>query len=175
MLKNDKANYRQSTPQRVIEHGQNLSPFSTGQNTTLMMWGPIQFQVWPLNYNEMDHETSTDWAKKEIAGAALYREWVGENDEIIYLRGELFPYRLGGLMEADNIDGQRRKGIANMLIRGNGDYIGWYVIEKFIRSHQFIGGEGIGQKVHFEAVFVRVPVPDNTTYLSQLWQSGVIG
>jgi phage tail protein len=61
-------------------------------NWVLFQWGPIQFQVFPMNVNEMSHHTGADWAKKEIAGAAMYREWVGENDEQITLKGRVFPH-----------------------------------------------------------------------------------
>ena len=61
-------------------------------NWVLFQWGPIQFQVFPLNANQMSHATAADWAKKEIAGAAMYREWVGENDEQINLKGRIFPH-----------------------------------------------------------------------------------
>ena len=86
---------------------------ASGGVAQLMQWGPsIQFLVQPLNFHEMDHETETDWAKKEIAGAAIYREWVGENDEVIHLRGKLFPYRVGGMSEIETFDSQRRAGLA---------------------------------------------------------------
>ena len=61
-------------------------------NYVLFQWGPIQFQVFPFNVNQYSHATASDWAKKEIAGAALYREWVGENDEQIQLKGRVFPH-----------------------------------------------------------------------------------
>jgi phage protein U len=61
-------------------------------NWVLFQWGPIQFQVFPLNVGEMSHATASDWARKEIAGAAMYREWVGENDEQINLKGRVFPH-----------------------------------------------------------------------------------
>ena len=61
-------------------------------NWVLYQWGPIQFQVFPFNVNTFSHNTATDWAKKEIAGAAMYREWVGENDELITLKGLIFPH-----------------------------------------------------------------------------------
>ena len=61
-------------------------------NWVLFQWGPIQFQVFPFNVNSMSHNTAADWAKKEIAGAAMYREWVGENDELITLKGKVFPH-----------------------------------------------------------------------------------
>lgn len=61
-------------------------------NWVLFQWGPIQFQVFPFNVDNMSHATAADWAKKEIAGAAMYREWVGENDEQITLKGKVFPH-----------------------------------------------------------------------------------
>ena len=61
-------------------------------NWVLFQWGPVQFQVFPFNVNQMSHATAADWAKKEIAGAAMYREWVGEGEEAITLKGRVFPH-----------------------------------------------------------------------------------
>lgn len=61
-------------------------------NWVLFQWGPLQFQVFPFNVDNMSHHTGADWAKKEIAGAAMYREWVGEQDEMITLKGKVFPH-----------------------------------------------------------------------------------
>jgi phage protein U len=138
----------------------------------LMQWGNIQFMVQPLNYHEMEHETATDWAHKEIAGAAIYREWVGENDETIYMRGKLFPYRIGGLAQIELLDSYRRQGMANLLMRGDGRTMGWFVCEKLVRSHTNISFEGIGQQIEFNAVMVRVPVPAADTYFSTMWIAG---
>ena len=57
----------------------------------LFQWGALQFDITPFNVHEADQMTATDWARKEIAGAAIYREWVGEGDEEITLRGRVFP------------------------------------------------------------------------------------
>lgn len=57
----------------------------------LYNWGVITFEVWPFNVHSVQHSTATDWARKEIAGAAIYREWVGELDEEIHFRGRVFP------------------------------------------------------------------------------------
>ena len=96
---------------------QTTDPRSTA--SLLYRWGPqIEFRTWPLNIFEMDHDSDTDFALKEIAGAAIYREWVGENDETIYFRGKLFPYRIGGMNEIEIFEANRRAGIAQLLIRG---------------------------------------------------------
>jgi phage protein U len=180
-------------------------------NWVLFQWGPIQFQVFPLSLGEMSHHTQADWAKKEIAGAAMYREWVGEGDETMTLKGKVFPHffaresrqrrigtaplgpdaRLGsdalleentgdmassgGLLHLDVLDNMRRMGQAHILIRGDGWHFGWFIIETLQRAHSYIARDGIGQMIDFEAVFQRVPIPnDPAEYQQQLYTSGAI-
>jgi phage tail protein len=144
---------------------------SDPSNSVLYTWGPLQFTVIPFNVHEFDHETDTDWAQKEIAGAAIYREWVGENDETIYLRGKLFPYRIGGMKEIEIFEANRRAGLAQLLLRGGnpGTKLGWYVCEKLVRSNTFLSGEGLGQQIAFEAAMARVPTPSENESLFSSW------
>lgn len=128
--------------------------------------------MWPVNVHEMDHLTDTDWARKEVLGAAIYREWVGENDEEVTFRGKVFPYRLGGMNELELLDAYRRAGRAETLLRGTNpvDNLGWYVLERLARSHRYLGADGIGQQINFEGTFARVPVPDPAEYYPQLYR-----
>jgi phage protein U len=150
-------------------------PYLTEQTTdpgegVLMQWGTIQFKVWPLNFHEIDHYTETDWAQKEIVGAAIYREWVGENDETIHIRGRIFPYRIGGMTELEHFESMRRAGMPNTLIRGgvSGMHLGWFICTRLVRQHTFISAEGIGQMISFEATMVRVPIPgDQAEFANQ--------
>lgn len=148
----------------------------------LYVYGSIPFEVYPLNVHEMQHVTGTDWARKEIAGAAIHREWVGENDEEIHLRGRVFPHFFvnfsrqgggqssGGLGHLDVMDNMRRLGQAHVLMRGDGWHFGWFVIERLMRGHTFLGQDGIGQQINFEATFQRVPAPfDPTGYFPSFW------
>ncbi len=159
----------------------------------LYTWGVVQFQVYPVNVDEVDHVSQTDWSRKEIAGAAIYREWVGEGDEEIHLRGKLYPYyyamqraranayinnptetsrAASGIPTMDIIDACRRLGQAHALVRGDGQHLGWYVIERLSRSHTALGTEGVGRMINFEATFMRVPVPDDPGIYYSLY-SGV--
>lgn len=154
-------------------------------NPILMNWGIISFQVWPFNYQEYQHSTATDWARKEIVGAAIYREWVGELEEEITIRGKVFPrffaaynagsisgktFAAGGMGYLDTMDNMRRLGQAHALVRGDGWHFGWFVIERLQRGHTHIDVHGYGQQIDFEAVFQRVPVPvDPSAYFSSLW------
>lgn len=137
----------------------------------LMQWGPLQFLVFPLNFHELDHHTSTDWARKEIAGAAVYREWTGEGDEELHLRGKVFPYRVGGLTELEVLETWRREGVAQMMVRGDGYILGWYVVERLVRNHTFPSQEGIGKVINFEALFARVPTPSGIDEFPVLWRT----
>jgi len=90
-------------------------------NWVLFQWGPMQFQVFPFNVDNYSHHTSADWANQEIAGAAMYREWVGEADEMITLKGKVFPHyfarksRQRGIHEPMTGDAASRDG--NGLLR----------------------------------------------------------
>ena len=150
---------------------------------TLYSFGPLLFEVYPLNVGEVDHATATEWSRKEIAGAAIYREWVGENDETINLRGKVFPHFFarrigggGGLNHLDVMDNMRKLGQAHTLVRGGspgvGTHLGWFVIERLTRGHSFLHQDGIGQQIQFDATFQRVPVPqDASTYYWHVWTS----
>ena len=151
-----------------------LAPFNYGDvyvpgNPLLYQWGINQFEVLPFNVHEVDHDTATDWAHKEIAGAAIYREWVGENDETFHFRGNLFPYRIGGMSNMELFEADRRNGTSHMLIRGDGSVLGWFVCEHLQRDHTFLTSVGVGQQIAFEASLVRVPVPASATFLSAMW------
>lgn len=140
-------------------------------NTVLYQFGlALFFQVWPFNVHETTHTTQTDWSRKEIAGAPIFREWVGEGDEEITLRGRVFPHvyqgrGLGsGLGHLDLLDEMRRYGKANILMRGDGISLGWFVIERLSRGNHFLDQQGIGQQIDFEATFARVPAPPAETF-----------
>lgn len=136
----------------------------------LYQFGLIQFDTEPLNVHEADHMTGSDWARKEIAGSGVYREWVGEADEEITLRGRIFPFKLGGLTELEALDSFRRSGQAEQLMRGDGTPIGWFVIERVARTHRFLAVGGLGQVIQFEATFLRCPVPDANEHFPSLFR-----
>lgn len=153
-----------------------------------MQWGPIQFQVFPLNIHQYDHTTESDWAKKEIAGAAIHYEWVGENPTEITLRGKVFPHFMsamlggprtrnssGGLGHLDVMDNMRMLGQAHLLIRGDGYKLGWFFIPRLQRVHTELGPDGIGQQIEFMATFNRTPMPRAENYLAFLWGANNAG
>jgi phage protein U len=146
-----------------------FNPTINSLNTRLFAWGLNHFELQPFNVHEYDHETASDWAHKEIAGAPVYREWVGENDEIFSFRGRVFPYRIGGMGSLQQWEASRLAGQANALVRGDGQVMGWFVCEKLVRAHTYLSSEGIGQQIAFETTLVRVPVPGADGFLQTMW------
>lgn len=156
-----------------------MADSAIAHNDTIMQWGPLQFVVQPFNIHEYDVQTRTDWARKEIAGSAIFREWVGEEDENYIFRGRLFPYQVGGLANLELMDTMRRQGIAALMIRGgaNGQAVvlGWFVIERLVRNHVAVGLQGVGRLLNFEASFARVPTPPADLEFAVLWAAGLLG
>lgn len=145
-------------------------------NSTLMQWGPLYFQVFPLNLHEYDHTTSTDWARHEVMGAPVQREHTGTGDEELTLRGRIFPTffrrndRPDGLDALQAVDRFREMGFPWQMITGTGDVLGWYVLERFSRGHSFLDPQGRGKIVAFEGHFARFPnAPDPANFQQQLF------
>jgi phage protein U len=82
------------------------------------------------------------------------------------------PYRIGGLENIEAVEAMRRGGMAEMLVRGDGRVLGWYVIERMVRQHTFLAPDGVGQVIHFEAIFVRVLVPAADEEFAKIWRRG---
>jgi len=82
---------------------------------------------------------------------------------VLYLRGRLFPYRIGGVPQIEVFEGNRRAGLAQLLMRGANPTtkLGWFVCEKLVRANTFLSGEGLGQQINFEAQMARVPTPQD--------------
>jgi phage protein U len=141
-------------------------------NTTLMQWGAIQFQVWPLNIHAYDHFTGSDFAKKEVMESIVQREWVGERDEEIAVRGRIFPMAIGGFANLEAFEAARRAAQSHILVRGSGTLgqnMGWYVCEDLKRGHEHLAPNGIGRVINFEARFARVDTPWNAGYYPQIF------
>lgn len=142
----------------------------------LMTWGPLRFDVAPLNVHEFDHATSTDWARHEVLGAPIQREHTGTGDEELTLRGRIFPtfFRMNGrpdgMSELEAVDVFREMGFPWQMIRGDGWVLGWYVLERLNRGHAFLDPQGRGKIVSFEGHFARFAgAPDAANYYQQLF------
>lgn len=112
----------------------------------LYMIGPVAIDVFPYNVNEVSRERETDYAEKSVLGRLPPNEWVGEKSDQITLSGQLLPERLPGGMEThDVLHRMREAGEAQMVMRGDGALLGWFVISKASEKETFLGLNGVGR------------------------------
>jgi hypothetical protein len=57
----------------------------------LMSWGPLQFDVVRTNIHEWGRATSADWAKHEVLGAPIQKEFTGPGDDELVLSRSRVP------------------------------------------------------------------------------------
>jgi phage protein U len=138
-------------------------------NSTLFQFGPVKFQVSPLNVHAYEHVTTTEYARKQVLDSIPMREWVGEGDTEIILNGMVFEKRIpGGVAGLEFLDATRLRGIAQTLIRGDsmsgGTMLGWFVCEHLERKHSFLSSDGVGKVIAWQAFLSRCDQPDPENY-----------
>lgn len=142
-------------------------------NNVLYSWALIEFAVQPMNVNEVDHHTGSDYARKDVMESSPRREWTGEKDEEIEMRGKIFPLMIGGFANLESFETARRAAQAHPLIRGGASFaqvLGWYICEDLRRGHSFLLPNGIGRVVTFQARFVRVDIPRPASYFLDIFR-----
>jgi uncharacterized protein len=125
----------------------------------LYMIGPITVDVFPFNADAVSEEGTTDYAKKDLLGRLPGREFVGEGDETLSIKGQILPSKLGGMSSLEALQGLRRRGERVFVMRGDGAVLGWYAVEHVTKNHEMLGPNGVGQVVKHEIKLVMVEPP----------------
>ncbi|GJD88168.1 hypothetical protein BHAOGJBA_1681 [Methylobacterium hispanicum] len=142
-----------------------------------MLWqvGPLTISRRPYNIEEWSREASASWAKKELLGRRPDREFTGEGEETLTLKGTLHPFNrnaIAGLSSLDLAHSLCRSGQAVFVTRADGRVFGFYGIISVSETHSAIGPHtgGIGQQIEHELKLEPVGQPDlgsSTDLLSQ--------
>jgi phage protein U len=135
----------------------------------LMQLGALAFEVAPFNTHANDRQAAADYAAKDLLGRRRSREFVGEGDEKITIRGRLFPEVIGGLGGLAVLDAMRASGTAQPLVRGDGANLGWFVIEKVTEKSSLLGRQGIGRLIEFEIDLTRADPASGPDFLGFLF------
>lgn len=139
----------------------------------LMMIGPVQFQIAPLNATGWDQTRETDYVSKAILGGRQPLEYVGEGAATLTISGKLFPERFGGLTALEVLDAARASGIPQWLMRGDGGLMGWVVIERVTERNSYLDRDGVGRVVDVDIGLRRVGIPLKAAFFSAL--AGLFG
>lgn len=133
----------------------------------LYQLGLLTLDVVPFNTHEVDRVAGADHAAKDVVGTMRPREFMGEGEETVTLKGRLFPEKFGGLGGLSALDMMRKSGQPQLLIRGDGSVLGWFVIEQVSEASTALDGQGIGKVIEVSIQLARTPGPGNAGgYLS---------
>lgn len=125
----------------------------------LLQIGPLQFDVQPFNAHEIVHDAATDYAKKDVVGRRRIYEHVGEGDEVLTIKGRLFPFKIGGLGAMQLLQRLQASGTAQYVVRGDGYAMGWFVITKVNAVSTHLSRDGVGQKIDVVITIERADSP----------------
>lgn len=139
----------------------------------LMMIGPVQFKVAPVALMDYQRTHDASFAEKAIIGAAPALEWTGEGPESWTIRATLFPERFGGMGALTILDGLRRLGRPQYMMRGDGRLMGWVVIMSVVEVSTHLDRDGVGRKIEVDIAVRRAATPSPTSYFSLI--AGALG
>lgn len=123
----------------------------------LYQLGTLTFEVQPFNTHEVNRESGYDFAAKDIVGAQKPREKVGEADQKVRFDCKLYPHRFGGLTELDALNGMCKTGDPQILVRGDGRNLGWFLIEKVQEKSGYLNARGVGREIQVTIELVESP------------------
>lgn len=137
----------------------------------LMQLGSVTFEVWPFNTHAISRDTAADFAAKETMNNMRPREFMGEGDETLNISGRIFPKKDQGgeaLGTLDTLQRMRSSGTAQIVVRGDGRNMGWFLIQSVSEKSSFLASDGVGQVVEFDVSLVRAPKPSPASYIKTL-------
>ena len=134
----------------------------------LYLFGPLTFEVWPLNPTGTESEQGGSFATKKVMGRRPPVEFVGEAAETFMLTAALFPAKLGGLGKLEELRAIRLSGLPQYLMRGDGVPLGWFVVTKVKERGSYLSANGVGQKIDVDISLMRGDGPDDGDYYSSV-------
>lgn len=132
----------------------------------LMQMGSVSFEVYPFNTHEYAMSSQTDFVRKPVLGARQPLEYVGEGEQKLTIQGKLIPRHLGGLNTMAEVHAMRVAASGQLLVRGDGKVLGWFVIETVEENSTMLGRDGVGQQIDFTITLARAdkPSPDSFVF-----------
>ena len=134
----------------------------------LMQYGPVTFEVWPLNPTDYTHQTAAGWVEKPVLGRRPTLEFVGDNSESHTINCTLFPEKFGGLSSLSALAAIRESGMPHFLMRGDGTPLGWFSLMQVRERSRYLDSKGVGQVIEVELQMTRADAPGAEGYMSSL-------
>ena len=121
----------------------------------MLALGMFVFELRTIPYQEMKRVNSWRHPKQSRIGQRPARQFIGPDDDLITLSGELRPEITGGRITLDAIRAMASSGKAWPLIEGNGRMYGLWVIEKLDETSSDFFTDGTPRKISFTIELAR--------------------
>ena len=129
--------------------------------------GPLVFDL-VVNISEFEHDSETDFARKDVVGARKPFEFVGPGDETLRFTGTLFPERLGGSGAVEALRRIQATGAPQLVIRGDGKIYGFFVIKRLSFKGQSLDAAGAPRRIDVSIELERTDQPSTMSVFSAL-------
>ena len=134
--------------------------------TQIMALGPIKFEIYPFNVVDYSHRHTAKFAEKPVLGAMMPLEWVGPGSETWTIKAKIFQHKFGGLDDLQRLFQARQAGRPLYLMRGDGNQMGWVVIESVSEKSTYLDGKGVGKVIEVDIGVKRSVAPSAGSYFS---------
>ena len=134
----------------------------------LMQVGLVTFDL-KFNLDSIGRQTVRDYAEKPVIGAMPSLEDMGDGPETLSFSGRIISQRLGGLDGLPVLRKAQRTGLPQLVMRGDGAVLGFYVIRGVADDHAFLNAAGVGQVVDIGIDLQKTADPDGRSYFTSLW------
>lgn len=122
--------------------------------TTMMMLGPVAFQLRGLNPTKISYERKIPFAEHKVIGSEPVKEFMALGSKEVEIEGTIFPFSqtgIGGLEGIAALEIARDSAIPLPLVRADGGASGWFLIEEVKSKHDTLAATGVGREVEFSA------------------------
>jgi phage protein U len=125
----------------------------------LLALGMFIFEVSSLAYEDLQRRASWRHARSQRVGARDATQFVGPGEETINLGGAVWTEICDGQVSLDELRDMADAGEAYALVTGQGDVVGFYVIEGLDERHSELMADGQARVIDFSLSLLRVDDP----------------
>jgi phage protein U len=125
----------------------------------MFMLGGVRISHAGFGVEKMGRENKAAFAEYKVIGAEPKYEFMGDEGRKITLGGKIYPFAIGGYSALSALELMRQSGKPTTLVRGDGGFFAWCIIENVKETHNWLNPRGVAQEVEHEITLYRCDAP----------------
>lgn len=126
-------------------------------STVMMALGAFRFGLSTAAYQDFERNNEYRWASIDRVGTRPAKQWIGEGDQTINLRGVIYPgfiAQRNGLGQLPAMREQAGLGLPLLLVSGSGRVFGEHVITSIREGQRTFFSDGTPRSIEFDISMV---------------------